>query len=325
MKDLLYKATKIAMGVVLSIFIADIIGLKYSTTAGMICMISILDTRMQTYVVGVKRLITSVVAIIIATILFQVGGRDLILLGVFLMLFIPVLTISKLTEGMVVSTVLVSHIYNLEALNIDIMLNEMGLLLIGMAVAWGMNLHIPNKEEEIRDIQLEAEELIKSILNNMTLQLLNQCSMEEQEDSFKRLDYILARGIDYAISFNNNFILKDNSYFIQYFQMRRQQYEILMHMQKNLEKTFITVEKAKPLSEFTEKLARELNECNTGEYLLVRADELKKHYQNTELPKTREEFENRAILYQYFNDLIYLIEIKSKFMTTYGEIKYCDI
>ena len=111
---------------------------------------------------------------------------------------------------------LVSHIYNLEVLSIDIMLNEIGLLLIGMSVAWGMNLHIPNKEEEIRDIQLEAEELIKSILSNMKLQLLNQCSMEDQGDSFARLDYILARGLDYAISFNNNFVLKDNSYFIQY-------------------------------------------------------------------------------------------------------------
>ena len=96
-------------------------------------------------------------------------------------------------------------------------------------------------------------------------------------------------------------------------------------MQKHLEKAFIAVEKAKLLSEFTGELARDLNECNTGEYLLERADELKKHYQNTELPKTREEFENRAVLYQYFNDLIYLIEIKSKFMDAYGEIKYCRV
>ncbi len=325
MKDLFYRATKIAIGVVASIFMAELIGLKFSTTAGIICMISILDTRVQTYVVGVKRLITAVVAIIIATILFQLGGRDLILLGIFLMIFIPILTVLKLTDGMVVGTVLVSHIYTLEVLNLDIMLNEIALLIIGMSVAWSMSLHIPDKEKEIKDIQVEAEELIKSILNNMALHLLNKCSMDEYRNSFERLDNILTRGLDCAIIFNNNFLLKDNSYFIQYFQMRRQQYEILSHMQKHLEETFITVDKAKLLSEFTEKLSRELNECNSGDHLLVRADELKKYYQNTDLPKTREEFENRAILYQYFNDLIYFIKIKSKFMTTFGEIKYCKI
>ncbi|WP_432661947.1 aromatic acid exporter family protein [Wukongibacter baidiensis] len=325
MRDLLYRATKIAIGVVLSILISDFIGLKYSTTAGIICMISILDTRVQTYVVGVKRLITSVIAIIIATILVRTGGHDLILLGIFLMLFIPILTVLKSTEGLTVSTVLVSHIYNLDTLNLDIMFNEIALLLIGMMVAWVMTLHVPNKEKEIKDIQLEVEELIKSILNNMKLQLLNQCSIEDQEDLLKRLDYIIAKGLDYAISFNNNFVLKENSYFIKYFQMRRQQYEILMHMQKHFQRTFITGERAKLLSKFTEKLAKELNECNTGEHLLAEADSLKEHYQNTELPKTRKEFENRAVLYQYFNDLIYFIEIKSKFMTEHGEIKYCKV
>ncbi|PAB60062.1 aromatic acid exporter family protein [Anaeromicrobium sediminis] len=325
MKNLFYRGTKVAIGFILSIFIADFFGLKYSPSAGMICMISILDTRLQTYVVGIKRLITSIAAIILATILFQVGGHNLTVLGIFLIIFIPILTIFKVTEGLTVSTVLVSHIYNIQSLSLDIMLNEIGLLLTGVIVALGMNLHIPNKEKEIRDIQLEVEELIKTILHNMKLQLLNQCSIEEQEDSLERLDRIISKGFDHAINFNNNFILKDNSYFIKYFQMRRKQYEILVNMEKHFEKMFITVDKAKLLSEFTENLANELNECNTGEHLLVKADFIKKHYQDTELPKTREEFENRAVLYQYFNDLVYFIEIKSKFMMANLEIKYCNI
>lgn len=325
MKDLLYRSTKIAVGVIISILIADFIGLKYSTTAGIICMISILDTKKQTYIVGLKRLITSVIAILLATILFQFGGHNLIILGIFLILLIPLLTILKMTEGLTVSVVLVGHIYNIQILNWDIMFNEMALLLIGIMIAWGMNLHVPNKEELIRDIQLEVEGLIKDILYNMKFQLLNQCSIEEKQDYFKRLDYILSKGLDQAINFNNNFVLKDNSYFIKYFQMRRQQYQVLMHMQKHFEKVFIAVEKAKELSEFTEKLAMEFNECNNGESLLALADSLKKDYQKTELPKTREEFENRANLYQCFNELIYFIEIKSKFMKEHGEIKYCNI
>lgn len=325
MKKLIYRAAKISIGVILSIIISDSIGLKYSATAGIICMISILDTRVQTYVVGIKRIITATIAIVVAIILFQTGGHDLIVLGIFLTLLIPSLTIFKVTEGLTVSTVLVTHIYNIENFSWDIMFNELALLLIGIIVAWGMNFHMPNKENQVRNLQLESEDLIRKILYNMKLQLINQCSIEEQEDRLKSLDNILTKGLTHAINFNNDFILKDNSYFIKYFQMRKQQYQILVHMEKYFEKGFIRVEKAKQLSQFTERLADELNECNNGKELLKKANDLKKYYENTPLPKTREEFENRAVLYQYFNDLIYLIEIKSKFMKEHGEIKYCNI
>ncbi|NBI05366.1 aromatic acid exporter family protein [Senegalia massiliensis] len=324
MKNLLYKAAKIAIGVILSIFIANIIGLKYAATAGVICMLSILDTRTQTYIVGIKRLMTSLIAIVLATILFRVGGHNLLVLGVFLMIFIPILTILKSTEGMAVSTVLVTHIYDINTLSWDIMTNEIGILLIGILVAWAMNIHMPNREKEIRNKQFEVESLIRTVLYNMKLELLNQCSIELQDDSLKSLDETLAEGMDYAINFNNDFLLKDNSYFIKYFNMRRQQYQILVNMQKNIKEEFITVEKAKPLSDFTERLSKELDECNTGEDLLKRADKLKDYYENSQLPITRKEFENRAILYQYFNDLIYFTEVKLNFMRKYGEIKYCN-
>ncbi|WP_130807507.1 aromatic acid exporter family protein [Senegalia massiliensis] len=324
MKNLLYKAAKIAIGVILSIFIANIIGLKYAATAGVICMLSILDTRTQTYIVGIKRLMTSLIAIVLATILFRVGGHNLFVLGVFLMIFIPILTILKSTEGMAVSTVLVTHIYDINTLSWDIMTNEIGILLIGILVAWAMNIHMPNREKEIRNKQFEVESLIRTVLYNMKLELLNQCSIELQENSLESLDETLTEGMDYAINFNNDFILKDNSYFIKYFNMRRQQYQILLNMQNHIKEDFITVEKAKPLSDFTERLAKELDECNTGEDLLKQADKLKDYYKNSQLPRTRKEFENRAILYQYFNDLIYFIEVKLNFMREYGEIKYCD-
>lgn len=323
MKNLLYKAIKIAIGVILSIFIANIIGLKYAATAGVICMLSILDTRTQTYIVGIKRLMTSLIAIVLATILFRVGGHNLIVLGVFLIIFIPILTILKSTEGMTVSTVLVTHIYDINTLSWSVMINEIGILLIGILVGWVMNIHMPNRENEIRNKQFEVESLIRTILYNMKLELLNQCSIELQDNSLERLDEALAEGMEYAINFNNDFILKDNSYFIKYFNMRRQQYHILVNMQKNIKEEFITVEKAKPLSDLTERLSKELDECNTGEDLLKQADKLKNYYENTRLPSTRKEFENRAVLYQYFNDLIYFIEVKLNFMREYGEIKYC--
>lgn len=325
MKNLIYKAGKIAIGVILSILIADLIGLNFSSTAGIVCMTGSLDTRMQTYIVSLKRLLTAIIATILSAILFSLFGHELIILGLFLFIFIPIVTALNISEGLVVSTVLVSRIYNLKMLNFNIVSNEIGLLLVGMLIACLMTIHAPNRKSEIRKIQLEVEDYIKSILKNMSLQLLNQCSIEESLKNFDFLDEKIKKGLNRSIEYNNNIILKDNSYFIKYFQMRRAQFDILFHMEKHFEFHFIDQENAKLLSDFTKELARSLNECNDCDQLFEKVKELKVHYNNKALPKSRQEFENRATLYQYFNDLVYFIEIKSKFIKDNGDFKYCSI
>ncbi len=94
-------------------------------------------------------------------------------------------------------------------------------------------------------------------------------------------------------------------------------------MEKHFEHIFIAVDESRLLSDFTEKLAIELNECNDGYALLGELKELQAHYKQAPLPSTRDEFEQRATLYQYLNDLEYFIKIKSAFMVKYGEIQYC--
>lgn len=324
MKNLIYRALKISIGVTLAIFIAQIVGLTYSTTAGIIAMLSILDTRKQTYTVGIKRMGTSLMAIVIATVLFQFYGHNLIIFALFLVIYVPLLTVLKSTEGLTVSTVLVTHIYTLGTLGLPVMMNEMGLMVIGVLVAWSMNLHMPNVEQEIRQLQVESEKLMKLILHKMKLQLLNQCSIEEQEGILAQLNIVLKKGLEKSFTYSSNYFLKDNSYFIRYFQMRRQQYYMLVHMEKYFEHIFTTLHEAKLLSEFTESLADEFKECNNGEEALRRIDDLKAYYKQSDLPKTREEFENRATLYQYLNDLTYFVEIKNRFITAFGEIVYCS-
>lgn len=325
MKNLIYKAAKIALGVVLSIFISDFIGLNYSSTSGIVCMTGSLDTRMQTYIVSLKRLLTAIIATVLSAILFSLFGHKLIILGLFLFIFIPIVTALNISEGLVVSTVLVSRIYNLKMLNFKIVSNEIGLLLVGMLIACLMTVHSPNRQREIKKIQLEVENYIKDILNNMSLQLSNQCSMEDNLKKFEFLDQKIKKGLNRAIEYNNNIILKDNSYFIKYFQMRRAQFDILSHMQKHFEFHFVDQKNANLLSDFTKELANSLNECNDCDELFKKVKELKIHYNNIALPSTREEFENRATLYQYFNDLVYFIEIKSKFIKDNGDFRYCSI
>lgn len=320
MRNLLYRAIKISIAVLLAVVIAEFLHLDYPITAGVFAMLSILDSRRQTYIVGLKRLMAAGIAIVLSFVLFHLGGFDLWILGIFVVLFVPIVTLLKVTEGLIVSTVLVTHIYALESLTIHAVANEIGLILIGVLIAWAINLHMPNVEKDIHELQLETEEQIKSILRKMSLQLINQCSIDEQHGQLVMLNQLLQEGKEKALQYNNNYMLKDYSYYIHYFQMRRQQYEVLVHMEKIFEQIFIGVPQAQALSEFTEQLALGFSEKTTGMKHLKEIESLEQIYRDSELPKTRAEFENRARLYQYLNDIKYLIEIKVDFVEAFSGI-----
>jgi len=314
MKNLLYNALKIALSVVVSIFIAELVGLSYATTAGVIAMLGILDNRKQTIIVGLKRILTATIAIIIVTILFELGGHNLITVGIFMLVFVPLVTLLKSSEGLAISTVLIMHIYTIKNISFSIAVNEMGLLIIGILVAWTLNIHMPKIEDGIKDLQNQTEKQIKLILSKMALQLNNQCSLEEPQNLLVTLDELITQGLNSAIRYNNNYILKENCYYIYYFQMRREQFQVLVHMENHFNTIFINEDKAMPLITYTKKLESEFGEGNNGEKLLNEAKELLNFYRNAPLPTSREEFENRSTLFQYFNDLIYFVEIKARFM-----------
>ncbi len=323
MKHLIYQSLKIAIGVVIATFIASLLGLKYSTTAGVIALLSILDTRKQTYIVGLKRILSAVIAIILSSILFNVWGHEILVLGLFLVIFIPLGTYLKSTEGLSISTVLVTHIFTIQMLNVPIILNELSLLMIGILVAWILNLHVPNIEDDIKTCQTECERLMKQTLNNLSLQLQNRGALVNKCDTLNGLKQQIDLGLSKSIDYNNNFLLKDYSYYIEYFQMRREQYHLLRQIHKHFDTVFFTASEADELSELTLKVERNLSECSDGSEKLVAANALMDKYKNSTLPQTREEFENRAILYQYLTDLIRFINIKGDFIRKYGEIRYC--
>ena len=222
MKLLMYRSVKIALGVIGAIFLAEAIGLMYSTTAGVIAMLSILDTRKQTLYVGFKRIWTSLMAILIVTALFAILGHTLLVFGLFLLLYVPLMTWLKASEALTVNTVLVTHIYTLQSLGVGILVNEMALTIIGVLVAWVLNIHMPNLENEIRNLQMEVEDRIKVILEQIKAKLMGQ-EKSVSTELLKELKKQLDEGTKKAYVYHNNYILKDHRYFIKYFQMRKEQ------------------------------------------------------------------------------------------------------
>ncbi len=65
-----------------------------------------------------------------------------------------------------------------------------------------------------------------------------------------------------------------------------------------------------------------MHEENTGEDLLLDLDDLRESFKNMNLPSTREEFENRAMLFQFLNDMEEFLITKNEFKKTIDKLNY---
>ena len=68
------------------------------------------------------------------------------------MIFIPLAVKFNVEEGIVVSSVLVTHLLTEKSTSLFWIINEIALMLVGVIVALIVNLYMPNTEDKIKRI-----------------------------------------------------------------------------------------------------------------------------------------------------------------------------
>lgn len=314
MKNIIGLRTfKTAIGATLSIIIADGLGLRYAAAAGVITILSLQNTKKASISIAFQRICSTVLALLISSVLFIAFGYNAISFGVFLLIFIPATVYFKLTDGIVVSSVLVTHLLVEKSIALFWMKNEMLLMAIGAGIAILLNLYMPSTEKKIKYIQKQIEESIKKILTNMAYSLRNKAVNVEEEKIFNALEGYLEEGSRLAYRNVNNYSGSEAKYYVKYMEMRKLQLEGLKYMRKHFTKFYMTFEQTEMVAEITEKISAQLHEYNKGYGLIEELNKLLIELKQQKLPETREEFENRAMLYQFLNDLEYFLEIKINF------------
>ena len=311
-----YRTLKTAIGSALAIIIAKWFGLQYATAAGIITILSVGKTRKKSMKIMLKRIISTLLALLISLVLFNIFGFKEIVFGVFLLIFIPLAVKFNVEEGIVVSSVLVTHLLTEKSTSLFWIINEIALMLVGVIVALIVNLYMPNTEDKIKEYQMYIEEHMKEILLKMSFTMkdgkkcfVNNVLLEELEnvlDKGRKLTYI---------NLNNN-IVQEDKYYVRYMNMRKNQVESIKYMLNHFKEDFSRYEQALIMANFIEKVANSIYENNTAENLLEDLDKLREDFRKMELPKTREEFEIRASLFQFLNDMEQFLRIKNDFRKT---------
>ena len=151
---------KMAASATISIIIANLLGVKFGVTAGIISILSIQDTKKEALLVGGKRIIAATIAVVLSFVLYILLGNNPLIFGLFLLIFIPITKKIKMEEGMVVGAVLSTHLLTGSNINLSWIFNEEALTLIGIGIASIFNLYMPSLESKFN----KNKEFIKKVI-----------------------------------------------------------------------------------------------------------------------------------------------------------------
>lgn len=312
-KYLKSKTVKVTLSATIAIIISNYLGLKFGVTSGIIAILSIQDTKKEALLVGGRRIIAALVAILLSFMLYIFLGNNPIIFGLFLLIFIPITNISKTSEGMVVGAVLSTHLLISSNINISWIINEVKLTLIGVGVAMIFNLYTTSLEENFQENKDKIEEQYRLILSDMAVSLITQAVPIYEQAVFLSVEELIKNTKLIAQVINNNRLFKSNDYYLRYIDMRMIQLDAIKRMKRHFSRFYMTYGQTRILSGFTNDVAINIHEDNDCIELINKLILLRKDYEIMELPKNRNEFENRALLFQFLNDLEDFLIIKKEF------------
>ncbi|CYV04103.1 TPA: aromatic acid exporter family protein [Streptococcus suis] len=312
------RTIKLIFATVLAIYLATALGLSYATAAGIIAILSVLNTRKSSFKMARNRLFSTLLALTIAVLTFALFGFGIWTLGIYLALYVPLAYRFNWEAGIAPSTVLVTHLLLEQDISLIFLGNELALFLIGAGLALLFNLYMPSQEKKIEAYHDQVEDLLKQILLRFEAFLLNGDGRNEAE-LITQLDKTLDEALKVVYLDRHNQLFQQTNYQVHYFEMRAAQNKILRTMAGNINKCLLEGRENVILSSLFERAAQQLSRENSAKELLLDIELFHATFRERPLPQTREEFETRATLFQLLHDMEAFIRLKVDFYEVYKD------
>lgn len=317
----LLLALKVAVGSAAAIYIAGLLQLEYAVSAGTVTLLSLLGTKMETVKFTFVRLGTFAVTTLLAVLFIPHMESVWVAFGmvIFGIVFLSAMLDWKSTLS--VNGVIAAHYMTTKDFGIGFLYNEFMLVLIGVSIAFLLNMFYLNKKQEkhiIKGMRF-TEKSLQDILCKIADYL-----MEEQEgrnvwEDIRDLESRLADMIEEAREYKSNSFMSYHQYYIDYFIMRMNQLKMLHSLHYEMQKIRSMPRQAKIVADYMRDMAERISEKNTAENEMKNLQRVFENMRKEELPKEQEEFESRALLYHIMMDMEEFLKCKIRFVEHISE------
>ena len=318
---LVTQAIKIAIGSCAAIYIAEGLHLQNAAAAGIITLLTILTTKWETLFLSVFRIATFGITVVLCSVIFQHVSSEWFAFGLFLLILVTFSELVGWKSTISVNAVIGTHFLIALDFSWSFIVNELLLVLIGISIAILLNLIQNNKSHKSRimnDMRY-TEERLKTILEELATYLQGQPMRHNVWDDIRLLEQKLQSFIEHAYDYQNNTIQSHPEYYINYFEMRMKQCNILHNLHYEIKKIRNLPIQATIIAEYISYLAAFVIEKNVPTKQIKRLEELIEDMKKQPLPKTQDEFESRAMLYHILMDIEDFLIYKRRFIESLDE------
>lgn len=306
-----FRTVKTAVGMTLGVIICKLLGLDNYASSAILVVLCIKHTKMHSVQAILSRLVSCLLILFLGSAIFSLLGQHAFVLGLIVLLFIPLTVVLNVQEGVITSCVILLHVFNAKAINGHLILNEIMLLIVGLGIAFLMNLMMPSLDKKLNHFKQDIENQITEIFNIFS----QTCSMHNDHLNIKFDSLLLNIKKAKSLAFRdvkNHFVRNENSFY-HYFDMREEQVELLKRMTSLLEK----INTDDPILEKISQLMYEIgSNVNSNDYTALRLHslyEIRLSLDDLPLPTTHKTLNSRAHIIQILNELEEYLNIKSQF------------
>lgn len=320
-KKILLLAAKVAIGSSMAMYIAQLLHLEYVASAGTITLLTLMTTKWETVRLSVMRLLTFVVTALIAWAAFLHIESTWAAYGAFIFLVFFLAEATGLRATISVNAVIGAHLLMSLDFTAASIWNEFVLVVIGVTIALILNLFHDNhnrKKDIIEDMRY-TERTLQMIMGELAAYLSNKEMQRNVWEDIVKLEKQIQNFQLEAFEYQENTFHSHPGYYIDYFEMRQNQCQMLHNLHYKMKKIRMMPSQAMIIAEYMIYLMDFVVEINIPTEQIEKLESIFEHMKKEELPKSREEFENRALLYHILMDIEEFLMFKSRFVKSLDE------
>lgn len=311
---LIQRTIKIVLATIMAIWVAQALQLQNPYAAGVVAILSVLDTRRDTMQTALARFISTILAFMIGSAIFALIGYSIMAFGLYLSIYIPLAYRFRIQAGIAPCSVLVTHFIIAESISWQWQINGLSLMAIGLVAALVFQIWMPSYAKQLDHLKHEIEVHMCQTINMMGDILLEPANgVPEVRHGCRWINQLLDQMNKIALAEYDNQLFSESDYYLRYVQMRQEQVRIMQQMVNVLPSIQLSTLSNPLMAQLFHETAEQFHEHNTGLSLLEYLSQLYLHFRDSSLPTSRDEFENRAMLFQLLTDFERFLEVKRDF------------
>jgi len=317
----LIKALKIAVGSSLAIYLCSLLQLEFATFAGIVTLLTLLTTTLETVRLSVFRILTFCGSVVLAWVLYTNLSSTWLAYGLFALVMAAACEALGWPETISVNAVFGTHFLLTMDFSKEFIIQEFAIVAIGSTIAVILNLFAGKGglHNKIRHNINYTEEKMQVILDELARYLVSEQMEQNVWDDTIQLEKYLQHFVKQSYEYQGNTMKKQDDYYVEYFEMRAKQCGVIHNLHYEMRRIRSMPIQAGLVSEYIKYLRDYVTEYNDPRPQIEKLEKMCRDLEQEDLPKTQEEFESRALLYHILIDLEEFLAFKKRFIEKLGD------